>query len=140
MYQAEGPACAKALCIKRHRGSFCHRAASRARSRWHTGKGRVLANTLAWAGFPLSPTPPCTTVSSSLETLCFDDHCQAVSDCDTKLHGQRVSDQTPMIRAKPFLFFFSPACQLPTHPRSSEGISSGHAWHPVVPSPAHLGL
>lgn len=132
MCQFEGQARAKALCIKRHEGSFCPRAASRARSRWHTGRGRVLASALAWAGFPLSSAPPC-----SLGTLYFDHHGQAVSDCDTMFHGQRANGQTPKIRANPSLFS---SRQLASHPSPGESINRGHTWHPGVPSPAHLGL
>lgn len=134
----EGQACARALCIKRHKGSSCPRAASRARSRWHTGRGRVLANTLAWVGFPLSSAPLCDTVSCSLGTLYFDDHCWAVSVCDTTLHGQRANGQTPKIRANPFLFFSRQLASCPptlalvrvstvvTH--GTLGFSPRHTW------------
>lgn len=99
----------------------------------HRGrKGRVLVSTLAWAGLPLSSAPPCTTVSCSLGTLHFDGHCQAVSDCDTVLHGQRVNDQTPKIRANPFLFF-SP--QLASCPSTLDPVRAS-----TVGTPGTLGF
>lgn len=86
---------------------------------------------LGWTPTKLCPSQD-TTVSCSLGTLYFDGHCQAVSDCDTVLHGQRVNDQTPKIRANPFLFF-SP--QLASCPSTLDPVRAS-----TVGTPGTLGF